>query len=68
MSWFLYMACVLTGTLSGGALGMVVGVMIGTPLKQAGPGKWIGAVLGAAILTWYLLKLGRKIQKMMNEK
>ena len=68
MSWFLYMACVLTGTLSGGALGMVVGVMVGTPFKQAGPAKWIGAALGAVILTWYLLKLGRKIQKMMNEK
>ena len=68
MTWFLYMACVLTGTLSGGALGMVMGVMVGTPLKLAGPGKWIGAVLGAVILTWYLLKLGRKIQKMMSEK
>jgi outer membrane lipoprotein SlyB len=68
MTWFLYMACVLTGTLSGGALGMVVGVMVGAPLKLAGPGKWIGAVLGAVILTWYLLKLGRKIQKMMSEK
>lgn len=68
MTWFLYMACVLTGVLSGGALGMVVGVVVGTPLKLAGPGKWIGAALGAVILTWYLLKLGRKIQKMMNEK
>jgi outer membrane lipoprotein SlyB len=68
MTWFLYLACVLTGTLSGGALGMVVGAMIGTPLKLAGPGKWVGAVLGAVTLTWYLLKLGRKIQKMMNEK
>lgn len=67
MSWFMYMACVLTGVLSGGALGMVVGVMVGTPLKQVGPAKWIGAALGAVILTWYLLKLGRKIQKMMHE-
>ena len=62
------MACVLTGVLSGGAFGMVVGVMIGTPFKQAGLGKWVGAVLGAVILTWYLLKLGRKIQKMLSEK
>ena len=68
MSGFLYLACVLTGVLSGGALGMVVGIMVGTPLKQAGPGKWIGAAIGAVILTWYLLKLGRKIQNMMNEK
>jgi ABC-type cobalamin transport system permease subunit len=68
MSWFLYMACVLTGVLSGGALGMVVGVMVGAPLKQVEAGKWVGAALGAIILTWYLLKLGRKIQKMMNEK
>ena len=62
------MACVLTGVFSGGALGMVVGVIVGTPMKQAGPAKWIRAVLGALILTWYLLKLGRKIQKMMSEK
>ena len=62
------MACVLTGVLSGGALGMVVGVIVGTPLELAGPGTWIGAALGAVILTWYLLKIGRKIQKMMNEK
>ena len=62
------MACVLTGVLSGGALGMVVGVIVGTPMKLAGPGKWVGAALGAVILTWYLLKLGRKIQQMMNEK
>ena len=62
------MACVLTGVLSGGALGMVVGVMVGAPMKLAGPGKWVGAVLGAVILSWYLLKLGRKIQKVLSEK
>jgi ABC-type cobalamin transport system permease subunit len=68
MSGFMYMACVITGILSGGALGMVVGVMLGSPLKLAESGKWVGAVLGAIILTWYLLKLGRKIQKILNEK
>jgi ABC-type cobalamin transport system permease subunit len=64
MSGFMYFACVLTGVLSGGALGMVVGSLV----TRAPAGRWTGAVIGAVILTWYLLKLGRKIQKVLHEK
>jgi ABC-type cobalamin transport system permease subunit len=64
MSGFMYFACVLTGVLSGGALGMVAASL----LTRAPTGRWTGAVIGAAILTWYLLKLGRKIQKVLHEK
>lgn len=64
MSGFMYFACVLTGVLSGGALGMVAGTLV----TRAPEGRWVGGVIGALILTWYLLKLGRKIQKLMNEK
>jgi ABC-type cobalamin transport system permease subunit len=65
MTWFLYMACVLTGVLSGGALGYLIGSLFFLRYK---PGMMASAVLGAVIATWLLLRLGRKLQKMMNEK
>ena len=64
MSGFMYFACVLTGMLCGGAIGMVAGVLV----TRAPEGRWAGGVIGALILTWYLLKLGRKIQKILHEK
>jgi ABC-type cobalamin transport system permease subunit len=60
----MYLACVLTGVLSGGALGMVAGTLV----SREPWARYSGAVLGAVILTGYLLKLGRKIQNYMNEK
>ncbi|TAG45360.1 MAG: hypothetical protein EAZ30_15745 [Betaproteobacteria bacterium] len=65
MTWFLYVACVLTGVLSGGALGFLMGSLFFLRYK---PGMWASAALGAIIATWLLLRLGRKLQKMMNEK
>jgi 4-amino-4-deoxy-L-arabinose transferase-like glycosyltransferase len=65
MTWFLYVACVLTGVLSGGALGYLMGSLFFLRYK---PGMWASAVLGAVVATWLLLRLGRKLQKMMNEK
>ena len=64
MSGFLYLSCILTGVLSGGALGMVGGVL----LTREPWGKWAGAVVGAIALSAILLHYGRKLQKMMNEK
>lgn len=65
MTWFLYVACVLTGVLSGGALGYLMGSLFFLRYK---PGMWASAALGAVVATWLLLRLGRKLQKMMNEK
>ena len=64
MNGFLYFSCILTGVLSGGALGMVGGVL----LTREPWGKWAGAAIGALILSAILLYFGRKLQKMMNEK
>ena len=64
MSGFLYFSCILTGVLSGGALGMVGGAL----LTREPWGKWAGAAVGALLLSLFLLHYGRKLQKMMNEK
>ena len=64
MNGFLYFSCILTGVLSGGALGMVGGVL----LTREPWGKWAGAAIGALILSAILLYFGRKLQKMLNEK
>lgn len=63
MIGFLYFACILTGTLSGGALGMIVGQLI----ANSSSGKWPGAVVGAGICTYLLLRLGRKLHRVLNE-
>ena len=64
MSGFMYFSCILTGVLSGSALGMVGGIL----LTREPWGKWVGAAVGALILTGILLHFGRKLQKLMNEK
>ena len=64
MSAFLYFSCILTGVLSGGALGMVGGVL----LTREPWGKWAGAAVGALVLSAILLHYGRKLQKMRKEK
>jgi ABC-type cobalamin transport system permease subunit len=64
MSGFMYFSCILTGVLSGSALGMVGGIL----LTREPWGKWAGAAVGALILTGILLHFGRKLQKLMNEK
>jgi uncharacterized MnhB-related membrane protein len=65
MTWFLYLACVLTGVLSGGALGYLIGSLF---FLRYRPGMIASAILGAVVATWLLLRLGRKLQTMMNEK
>jgi hypothetical protein len=65
MTWFLYVACVLTGALSGGALGYLVGSLF---FLRYRPGMIASGIAGAVIATWLLLRLGRKLQNMMNEK
>lgn len=64
MSGFLYFACVLTGMFCGGAIGMVAGTLI----AGNGSGKWPGAAVGAIVLTGLLLRLGRKLHRVLNEK
>jgi len=63
VSGFLYLACILTGVLSGGASGMVAGTLI----ANSSSGKWPGAVAGALVCTWLLLRLGRKLHRVLNE-
>ena len=63
VSGFLYFACVLTGVLSGGAIGMVAGTLI----ANSSSGKWPGAVVGAIVFTLLLLRLGRKLHRLLNE-
>lgn len=65
MTWFLYLASVLTGVLSGGALGYLIGSLFFLRYK---PGMYASAALGAIIATWLLIRLSRKLQKFMNEK
>ncbi len=64
MSGFLYLSCILTGVLSGGALGMVGGILI----TREPWGKWAGAAVGALLLSAILLHYGRKLHKMLSEK
>jgi hypothetical protein len=65
MTWFLYFACLLTGTLSGGALGYLIGFLF---FSKSPPIPLYFGIGGAIIGTALLLKLGRKLQKLMNEK
>ncbi|MBP6529585.1 MAG: hypothetical protein KA260_05645 [Burkholderiales bacterium] len=63
MSGFMYLACIITGVISGGALGMIGGVLVtGEPW-----GRYVGGVIGAIILSALLLRVGRKLQKALNE-
>lgn len=64
MSGFLYFACILTGVLSGGALGFTAGSLL-TNVREL---RLAAGVVGAVLLTWYLLRLGRRLQKLLNEK
>jgi hypothetical protein len=65
MTWFLYLACFLTGSLTGGALGYLVGFLFFS--KQPPLPLYFG-IAGGAIGTALLIWLGRKLQRMMNEK
>lgn len=65
MTWFLYFACVLTGVLSGGALGYLVGFLIFP--KQKDLQLAVGAA-GAVILTLLLFRLARWLQRAVREK
>ncbi len=64
MSGFMYLACIITGVISGGALGMIGGVLV----TREPWGRYAGGVIGAIILTVLLLRVGRKLQKALNEK
>ena len=64
MSGFMYLACIITGVISGGALGMIGGVLI----TREPWGRYVGGVIGAIILSELLLRVGRKLQKALNEK
>ncbi len=64
MSGFMYLACIITGVISGGALGMIGGVLI----TREPWGRYVGGVIGAVILSALLLRVGRKLQKALNEK
>jgi hypothetical protein len=65
MTWFLYFACFLTGSLSGGALGYLLGFLFFS--KQPPIPLYFG-IAGAIVGTGLLVLLGRKLQKLMNEK
>jgi ABC-type cobalamin transport system permease subunit len=62
MSGFMYLACIITGVISGGALGMIVGVLV----TREPWGRYAGGVIGAIILTALLLRMGRKLQKALS--
>ena len=64
MTGFLYLACILTGVLSGGALGFALGSVV-TNVREL---RLACGVVGAVLLTWWLLRLGRRLQKLLNEK
>ena len=64
MSGFMYLACIITGVISGGALGMIGGVLV----TREPLGRYVGGVIGAVILSALLLRVGRKLQKALNEK
>ncbi|MGL4233501.1 MAG: hypothetical protein ACRCWJ_19200 [Casimicrobium sp.] len=65
MTWFLYFACFLTGSLSGGAFGYLVGFMF---FSKSPPVPLYFGFAGAIIGTVLLILLGRKLQRLMNEK
>jgi hypothetical protein len=65
MTWFLYFACFLTGSLSGGGLGYLLGFLFFS--KQPPIPLYFG-IAGAIAGTGLLVLLGRKLQKLMNEK
>ncbi len=65
MTWFLYFACLLTGALSGGAFGYLLGFILfpKNPNLQFAVG-----VAGAIALTLALIRLARWLQKAVREK
>ncbi|MFN3629956.1 MAG: hypothetical protein ACK4XK_07860 [Casimicrobiaceae bacterium] len=65
MTWFLYFACVLTGTLSGGALGYLAGFLLFPKDKSL---QLVAGVVGAVILTLLLFRLARWLQRAVREK
>jgi hypothetical protein len=65
MTWFLYFACFLTGTLTGGALGYLLGFLF---FSKSPSIPFYFGIGGAIVGTVLLFMLGRKLQKLMNEK
>lgn len=65
MTWFLYFACVVTGVLCGGAFGYLFGFLF---FSKSPPLPLVFGVGGAIIGTALLMMLGRKLQRLMNEK
>jgi membrane protein YqaA with SNARE-associated domain len=65
MTWFLYFACVLTGSLCGGAFGYLLGFLF---FSKQPPLPLYCGFAGAILGTVVLIFLGRKLQRIMNEK
>ncbi len=65
MTWFLYFACVVTGVLCGGAFGYLLGFMF---FSKSPPLPLVFGATGALLGTAVLMLLGRKLNKMMNER
>jgi|GEM_PF-1328574 len=64
MTWFLYFASALTGVLSGGAFGYLLGFLLFPKQKD-----WMFAfgVLGAIVTTLLLFRLARWLQRAMRD-
>ncbi|MCX8099577.1 MAG: hypothetical protein N3F11_11365 [Casimicrobiaceae bacterium] len=65
MTWFLYFACTLTGVLSGGAFGYLIGFLL-FPRQKAW--QLAAGVAGAVLLTLLLLRFARWLQRTLNER